>query len=527
MPKNRPSQKKLNTPISGFTRLRKDQLRYILDNISDFLCLHDLDGYILAVNRTWQNHAGITDPQWFKGKHLSEFIPEKYKAEVASYVHRIAENESDSGFVSLLAGNKTELVMEYNSLRINDFENQSIVVVCIGPDITHRLKSEQTLKISAEKYRSILETIEDGYYEADLEGNLTFCNPSLSLILGYTESELLQMNYQQFCDPEYMDIIYKTFNSVFRTRKPTKAFDWKLTRKDGSICFIEASVSLIKNQNKRITGFRGICRDITGRIEAEKERQSLEAQLFHSQKTEALGTLAGGFAHNFNNILFPLIGYIDMALMETPKESRQRQHLEKALESANRAKEIVRRVQEYTRNHKVYKARPIKIPETVNQALRLVNASLSRRIDLSVHIENDCPKVMADPDQVEQLVVNLCTNANEAISASDSSGQISVHVAPAEVRNPLPEKPDKLPSGRYVRISVQDSGCGIAPEISERIFDPFFTTKPETGKGLGLALSQRIVKKYGGEIFVESGLAKGALVHVYLPQAQASAPDTE
>ncbi len=529
MPKKPESQKnpQPSTATAGFKRLRKEQLRYILDNISDFLCLHDLEGYILAVNRSWQNHAGTTDAQWFKGRHMAEFIPEKYQPDVAAYIRRMATQESSSGIVSLLPGDKTERVMEYNSLRINDYENQPIVLVCLGPDITDRLKSEQELKNSEEKYRSILETIEDGYYEVDLEGNITFCNPSLSRILGYSETELLCMNYRQFCDREYRDTIYQTFNSVFRTRKPTKAFDWKLTRKDGSICFIEASVSLIEGPNDRVAGFRGICRDVTERIEADKERQSLESQLFYSQKTEALGTLAGGFAHNFNNILFPLIGYLDMAIMEAPGESRQRQHLQKALESANRAKEIVRRVQEYTRNDKVHQAQRISIPDTVNQALRLVGASLSRRIKLSVNMEDDCPPVMADPDQIEQLVVNLCTNANEAIAVTGGAGQISVYVSPEEVKSSPPEKADGLAPGRYVRISVRDSGCGIDPEIAERIFDPFFTTKPETGKGLGLSLSHRIVKKYGGEIFVENAMDQGAIVHVYLPQIQAAPIETE
>lgn len=504
-------------PIAGFNRLRKDQLRYILDNISDLLCLHDLDGGILAVNRSWQNESGILDSNWFKGKSIYHFIPAGFHREVGDYLRELAEKGSASGIVSLSPESGGTRVKQYNSLCIHDAEGHPIVVSCIGPDITERLKSEKALKASEEKYRSILETIEDGYYEVDLNGRLTFCNPSFCSILGYSEDELQKMNYRDICDPAYTDTIFQTFQTAFRNRKPTKAFDWKLIRKDGSRCFVEISISLIEDEYHQVMGFRGICRDVTERIEAEKERQSLEAQLFSSQKTEALGTLAAGFAHNFNNILFPLIGYIDMTVMELPEDSRQRKHLQKALESANRAKEIIRRVQEYTRNDKGQQVQAIEIPETVSQALRLVRGSLSRRIHLSVDLPDVCPAVIADADQIEQVVVNICTNAAEAIAVQGGSGRIAVRVFPEEITRPA--NPDRLAAGAYIRIAIEDSGCGIDPEADERIFDPFYTTKAETGKGLGLSLSQRIVKKYGGEICVESEPEAGTAVSVYLPQA--------
>ena len=504
-------------PIAGFNRLRKDQLRYILDNISDLLCLHDLDGDILAVNRSWQNESGILDSNWFKGKSIYHFIPAGFHREVGDYLRELAEKGSASGIVSLSPESGGTRVKQYNSLCIHDTEGHPIVVSCIGPDITERLKSEKALKASEEKYRSILETIEDGYYEVDLNGRLTFCNPSFCSILGYSEDELHKMDYRDICDPAYIDTIFQTFQTAFRNKKPTKAFDWKLIRKDGSRCFVEISISLIEDEYHQVMGFRGICRDVTERIEAEKERQSLEAQLFSSQKTEALGTLAAGFAHNFNNILFPLIGYIDMTVMELPEDSRQRKHLQKALESANRAKEIIRRVQEYTRNDKGQQVQAIEIPETVSQALRLVRGSLSRRIHLSVDLPDVCPAVIADADQIEQVVVNICTNAAEAIAVNGGSGRIAVRVFPEEITHPA--NPDRLAAGAYIRIAIKDSGCGIDPEAGERIFDPFYTTKAETGKGLGLSLSQRIVKKYGGEICVESEPEAGTAVSVYLPQA--------
>jgi PAS domain S-box-containing protein len=508
----------------GFKRLRKEQLRYILDNISDLICLHDLEGRIWGVNRSWSSHSGVTDPDWFEGKTIAQLIPGQYRNEVRNYLYTLSRKGSASGIASIQVEDGDERVLEYKTICISDDKDRPVAVARLGPDITERLRSEKALRSSEEKYRSILETIEDGYYEVDLEGRIIFCNPSLCRILGYTEKELLAKDYRDLCDQAYIDTIYRTFHSALHSRRPTKAFDWKLTRKDGSVCFVETSVSLIENHEERIVGFRGICRDITARREEEKERQSLEAQLFFSQKSEALGTLAAGFAHNFNNILFPLIGYIDMALMDIDAESPQYRHLHKALESANRAKEIIRRVQEYTRGDKDQQVQPIHITETVNQALRLVRGSLSRQIGIELDLCPECPTVVADPDQIQQVVVNLCTNANEAIAANGGGGRIDVSVSTKEITDSLQERAKNLSSGRYVRISICDTGCGIAPECSERIFDPFFTTKPETGKGLGLSLSHRIVKKYGGEICVESRPGEGTSVHVYLPQASPTQP---
>lgn len=506
---------------TGFHRLRKDQLRYILDNISDYVCLHDLQGKILAVNWTMQNQSGITDPQKLMGERITLFMPEKYQAMFDDYMAQLLKKRGTSGLVSLITQPGEKRVIEYNSLLIYDEEGKPLVVASLGRDITDRIKSERALKKSEEKYRNILEAIDDGYYEVDLNGNIKFCNPAICRILGYAESELLEMNYRQISDPAYINTIHTTFNKVYHSRESTKAFDWRLIRKDGSECFVETSVSPIEADDHRITGFRGICRDVTDRIEAEKERQSLENQLFYSQKMEALGTLAGGFAHNFNNILFPLIGYIDMALMHTPAESRTRQHLEKALESANKAKNIVHRVQEYTRNDKGHQIQLLDVPEIVDQSLRLVRGSLSSRIKLSIEMDDARPRIKADAGQIQQVIVNLCANANDAIMSNGRSGHLTVKVSRAEIAPANSDKAGTLPQGRYACISVMDSGCGIAPEMVDRVFDPFYTTKPETGKGLGLSLSHRIVKKYGGEMFIESQVGEGTAVRVYIPETTA------
>lgn len=504
--------------------LSRAQLHYIINRLPQYLWLHDLEGTITDVNTSWYEAEGFIKPGHLIGKKIKDVMPQKYREVYDAYIEKILNAGSSAGRISLITEEGEERVYEYNNILIYDSSGTPLAVAGFGKDITKQLKTEKKLQKSEQKYRNILETIEDGYYEVDLGGHFTFFNPAMARILGFPEEELAGMSYKQFSHPDYTNTIYETFNMVFHSREPTKAFEWKLIRKDGTECFVETSVSIIEDENEKKIGFRGILRDITERVESEKESQQLENQLFYSQKMEALGTLAGGFAHNFNNILFPLIGYIDMALMDMPAGAPNRRHLEKALESANQAKRMIHRVQEYTRNDKSRQIQSIEIPKTVNNALRMFRGSLSSRTKLSIDMDEKCPRVVADADQIQQVIVNLCANANDAIMAKDKSGNISVAVTPAEIDPANPKADNPLPPGRYARISVADSGCGIDPDLVEKIFDPFFTTKAETGKGLGLSLAHRIVKKYGGEIFVDSVKGKGTTITVYLPEKPTSDP---
>ncbi len=513
-----PETRHFQTKSPTFNDFNKDQLRYIIDNLPQYLWLHDLEGTITDINRSWYKAEGFPDPKFRIGAKIKEIMPEQYRDIFNDYLQHILTNEKASGLLSILTEQGEERVYEYNSILLYDDTGAPFAVAGFGKDITDQIKTERKLQKSEQKYRSILRTIEEGYYEVDRGGHITFFNPSLSRILGYLEDELTGMSYKKLTDPEYIEVIYETFNKVFRTQKPTKAFDWKLVRKDGTECYVETSVSPILDKNKEVVGFRGICHDITERVEAEKERQNLENQLFYTQKMEALGTLAGGFAHNFNNILFPLIGYIDMALMRMEKDERCRNYLEKALDSANRAKKMIQRIQEYTRSDRNRQLMPINLSDVVDGATRVFKASMSRKVKLTMNVMHACPSVLVDPDQIQQMVFNLLANASDAIMTKGGAGSITVSVGPAKIDPANQDKTAFLPYARYACISITDSGCGIEPGVVGRIFDPFFTSKAETGKGLGLSISHRIAKKYGGEIFVESEIDKGTTVSVYLPE---------
>jgi len=188
-------------------------------------------------------------------------------------------------------------------------------------------KTETALRESEEKYRTILESIEDGYYEVDLAGNFTFFNDSICKFLGYSKDELMGMNNREYMSEENAKKLFKVFNSVFKTGKASKGYEWEVIGKDGSRCYVEASVSLRRDSDNQPIGFQGIVRDISERKKAKEDKAELEAQFLQAQKMEAIGTLAGGIAHDFNNLLMSIQGRASLILMKTDASHPHLQHL--------------------------------------------------------------------------------------------------------------------------------------------------------------------------------------------------------
>jgi len=246
------------------------------------------------------------------------------------------------------------------------------------------------------------------------------------------------------------------------------------------------------------------------------ERKVLEAQLLQSQKMESIGTLAGGIAHDFNNILFPIMGYAEMTLNELPPDSTARRNMMEILKAADRAKDLVSQILTFSRQSK-QERKAVRIDPIIKETVKLLRSTLPPNIRVREDIAEECPYVIADPSQIHQIIMNLCTNAYHAME--DKGGILTVGLKPICIgekdRKPCP---DMFP-GKYLKISVSDTGCGMTREVMERIFDPYFTTK-ETGKGtgLGLAIVHGIVKAHEGHISVYSQLGKGTVFEICLPR---------
>ncbi len=373
-------------------------------------------------------------------------------------------------------------------------------------EVSERKLAEVAMQESEEKYRTMLDNIEDGYYEVDLEGNFTFFNESTCRILGYTANEMKGVNNRQYLDKKNAKRASEIHMNVLRTGKAHKSSDWEIIRKDGSEGFVEISITLIRDSKEQPVGFRGVARDVT-------DKKRLELQLQHAQKMESIGTLAGGIAHDFNNILGSIVLNSEMALDDIPENNDAKYSLEQVLHNSRRAKELVKHILTFSRLEEVAR-KPLKISIVVKESLKMLRSMFPSTIVIQQNIFADVGTIMADPTQIQQLVTNLCTNSLHAMK--ENGGTLS-----AELKNVKIDEASSstdLKAGSYVKMTIKDSGHGIASENIARIFDPFFTTK-QTGEGTGLGLSvvHGIVISNEGAIKVDSEQDKGTAFHVFFP----------
>ncbi len=394
----------------------------------------------------------------------------------------------------------------------------SLIKLDIDQLLRQRAIFEKALLESRRKYKEILDGIEEGYYETDLAGNITFTNPGLCRILGYSKEKLLGMSYRRLADKDQAQGIYQTFNQVYKTRRPVKAFDWKLIRGDSSTSFIDTSVSLIEDENGNPTGFRGIVRDITDRVAAETQRKSLEQQLRHAQKMEAIGTLAGGVAHDLNNILSGIVSYPELLLMKIPADSPLKKPLETIKNSGEKAAAIVSDLLTLARKglpeQKIVNLNRI-IQDYLNSPEHLNLLVHHPGVKIKTGLDDSLLNLNASPVHLFKIMINLVSNAAEAMI---DGGTIHILTQNTYLDSPLPGYPAAR-EGEYVKLQIIDEGMGILPEDRERIFEPFFTKKKagRSGSGLGMTLVWGAVQDHGGYIDVQSAPEKGTVVTIHLP----------
>ncbi len=381
-------------------------------------------------------------------------------------------------------------------------------------DITERKQAEEALRSSEEKYRTILENIEDGYYEVDIAGNLTFFNDSFCRIYGYPREELMGMDDRQYTDQENAKKLFQTFNKVYRTGEPTKGFDWEIIRKDGTKRCIDASVSLMKDSSGNRIGFRGIVRDVTERTQADKEMAILQEQLRQSQKMEAIGQLAGGVAHDFNNLLTVIKGYSQLSLQEIKEDGPLKLNIEEIRRAADKAADLTHQLLAFSRRQ-IMKMKVLDLNTILRNLDKMLRRVIGEDIELVTILAEDLGRVKADPGQIEQVVMNLSVNARDAMPQGGKLiiETVNVGLDGKYARNHIAVKP-----GRYAMLSVSDTGAGMTSELRDRVFEPFFTTKEEgEGTGLGLSTVYGIVKQSGGNIWVYSEPGKGTTFKIHLP----------
>jgi len=401
-----------------------------------------------------------------------------------------------------------------------------ILVLCIfaifGSHVQYtynkRRAADSALRESSEKYRTILESIEEGYFETDQKGNLTFSNEAFCKILGYPRNQLLGMNSCDYTTPDTAEKIPRIMEQIKQTGRPEDVTDYDVIRKDGSEAALELSISLLTDKDGKPAGFRGMVRDVSQRKETEEEKRLLETQLQQAQKMESIGTLAGGIAHDFNNILMGIQGNATLMLLKIESEHPNYKKIKSIEKFVQNGTELTRQLLGFARRGK-YLVKTTDLNEVIEKSSALF-ARTKKEIQVHTVFHDEIWAVEVDRGQIEQALLNLYVNAWQAMPAG---GDVYL-----KTRNVMLDssyvKPFKVEPGKYVEISVSDTGVGIDRKTRERIFEPFFTTKEMgRGTGLGLASVYGIIKSHSGYIDVHSEKEKGTTFTIYLPASEKEA----
>jgi two-component system cell cycle sensor histidine kinase/response regulator CckA len=382
-----------------------------------------------------------------------------------------------------------------------------IIFLLLQKEVRKYQQTEKALRDGEARYRFLVENAPLGIISIDQTGAILDANPKLAEIMGSPGVEQTRgINIFSF-NPLIESGISGHFRQCLETGEPG-VFETKYVSKWGKKVFLRYHLQAIKNKAGHVTGVQGIVEDIT--VPAR-----LEEELRQAQKMEAMGTLAGGIAHDFNNILSAIIGYTELAQMDIERDNPAQTSLRLVIQSSIRAKNLVEQILTFSRKRQ-RERKPVKLEVLVEEALQLLRATLPTTIEIRKNIDSGGQLVLADTTMIHQVLINLCSNAADAMRVTGGILSISLdeHVQGGDTDSQY----TNLSPGRYRILSVSDTGPGIDKDEIDRIFEPFYTTKDQgKGTGMGLAVVHGIVKSHGGIIQVSSKLGSGTRFDVLLP----------
>jgi len=388
------------------------------------------------------------------------------------------------------------------------------------------------LRESEKRFRDVVMNINDWFWETDAQGIVTFSSGQSRALLGYAPGELKGSSILKMLHQERQEDALDAPNShelasLLNTSASFRQIPLAFRHKDGRCIHLLLSAIAVSDKKENFTGFRGVATDISEKILADTERKVLEERLAQSQKMEAVGTLAGGIAHDFNNILTAILGYGELAQEEAPPGSNLSQYLREITQSGSRAKDLVNQILAFSRRAEL-SAMPLRPAHIIKEALRMLRPSLPATIEIRKNVEDTGDCIYANPAQLNQIVINLATNAFHAME--ESGGTLGIILRKVDLAATDLAGESNVRPGPYFLLSVSDSGHGIPPQIRNKIFDPYFTTKRQgKGTGMGLAIVHSAVRDVNGYISCQSEIGHGTTFNVYLPiiKRQAMAADAE
>lgn len=502
--------------------LRESEARYrlISENTGDVVWLFDpATSKFTYVSPSVERLRGFTPEEVMAQPFAKALTADSLRLVMENMAHRIKKVESGDESARIQTHEveqpckdgsvvSTEVVTTF----LTDSEGRVTNILGVSRDITERKRARDAILANEKRLQAIFETSADPVVVYDGKGNATFINPAFTRVFGWQPEEVLGHRIP-FVPPDQEAMVEDYIGKLYATGGPVTLETKRLT-KAGELLNIVISAAGIPDETGQLIGMVVNFTDIT-------QTKRLEAQLRQAQKMEAIGTLAGGIAHDFNNILGAVVGYTELAQEMARMGSSNQEELALLLKAAKRASNLVRQILTFSRKAEA-DTRPLNLNKSVQQAMEMLAHSLPKMITIETHLDTDLQLVNADPNQMGQVIMNLATNASDAMP---EGGRLIFETKNIMLGEEYCQQHLEMNPGNYVLLMVSDTGQGIEPEVLEHIFEPFFTTKG-VGKGTGLGLSTvyGIVKGHGGHVYCYSEPGMGATFKIYLPAYQTDAP---
>ncbi len=488
----------------------KERAEMYLGIAASIILALDPDGNITLLNEDGGRILECDPAEAIGRNWFDTFLPERVRTDVRDIFRRLMQGEEEPlRYVegpAVTAKGREILIRWHNSLtRAPD--GTILGTIASGEDITERKAAEAALRESEERFRGVAETVPLGIQEVDTEGRITYVNPAYARIFGYTPEETIgSFIWDRIPNPEGFEAF---FRHLVRDQPKPEPWFGKNRTSSGDTLDIRVDWDYRRDAKGRLRGFVAILANRT-------EQLRLEEQLRHSQKMEAIGQLAGGVAHDFNNQLAGIMGYADL-LLQRLDEPTQKRYAASILASTSRASDLTAQLLAFARRGQFQSAR-VDIHQAIREVVDILRHSIDRRIEIQLSLDASAAATRGDPGQIHSMLLNLALNARDAMP---EGGTLLFATA---VRQVEPAEADTLPfdirPGEYLRVEIRDSGCGMDTATRERIFEPFFTTKePGKGTGMGLAAVYGTVKHHNGAIEVQSREGAGTSVRIWLPLA--------
>jgi PAS domain S-box-containing protein len=477
----------------------------LIDSIPDPIYVKDSRGLYLGCNKAYAKFVG-RDVENIFGCTANDVLSE----ELAQKTHMddlrvLASGETleSEGWVKNADGSD----VYHHTVKIPYLESAagSTGMIGMSRDLTKRIEMEQEMRRLAVAVEQSTESI----MITDVDGLILYVNAAFENTTGYASEDVLGRHPDILKSGKHDDAF---FEKLWSTISDGETWEGQLTnrKKDGNLYHEEAVIYPIRNAADEVVNYVAISRDIT-------QEMAIEKHLRQQQKMNAIGELAGGVSHDFNNILTAILGYVALCQNTVDEDSKTFGYLNEIVKAGDRATKLVRQILTFSRQEE-QEFQPMELNQILDDSLSMVRTTLKKNISVELDIDDDCGAVMGDPTQLQQVIVNLCTNASHALG-QDEPGSLKVELKQIALpgENPEDSRIDLSP-GSYACVSVADSGCGMPPDVIERIFEPYFTTKKKgEGTGFGLSIVHGIIRKHRGAITVDSEEGTGTTFRFYIP----------